>query len=396
MDSLLDSVKHIRLIHFTLLVTSVTLIYVGSIISDESGKQYTAMLANIEFLNSFLERSNESLTLEAGAAFPYMKLNSNWAEHYRKGLESALKEVSTAKYLSLSPQVLNKTVVLYEAETKPIDLKTYRLRDIDSWISEYMVKLRVLAEPVDKSGNKIKGVVDGSDRIVGAEVTEWRDDNTAIVNYTIDVSYRGGPGEETEHAYDYFSLEHKTNIVKFGIPKNWRAETKFNTAGKIEALWNAHDLQTLETLEATIKESLDKQLDNLEVTKLSLAGSTFQTRHIGVIGPVFQLGIMMYLLLFLMDLLKTTKTNVNCYIDYPIWVGLMGGVFARASCFLTMAVIPAFGSYIIFYNLFISSVGVIGLSLLIFFLGFIAFLLSGLVGLNVRQKADSATVVSAE
>ncbi len=335
MNQLVDGLKHLRLIHFTLLLVTATtgyLVYASYSIAPETLREAQAF-----------EKLVQSLASEA----PSLDLlNPAWSE--RSFQASPLGAAYPGKeYPDRSYRVL------WRFPLEP-DLPVGRIaRQLEA---PYSTEVEVLHGPLEGDDflDRVRRLVGGADSPLNPWFrshlySKWREDRSADVEVVLSCTTPSleRPGERGLAAAQQMIREEETGrlttrIERVEIARDWK--TRFST------LFELDNLDELD-LEGLIDFAQGDLTSGLSVKNPTLAGLELEGRHVGIVGPVLILVLLVYMVLYLRELHGSLDRQVDFEVAFLPWIGAMPSRWAGFLAWLTLLAFPAIVNSFAIYRL---------------------------------------------
>ena len=309
-----DQLKHIRLIHFSLVTASALVAYL-TLTPFLIGDKLRAELRDLQTL----------LPLLATPAPDPIEVNRAWCEDRRQDVY-AIRFVRPAK---LFPDWSYRVVGVTEVRTNG------SISQILNDLSAYAVSVEMVDEPVDAAAFKekrqaMRGDLDGGYTFGGS--TTWQDQGQADVEISFDFKRaRNGAGEPVVGE----KIGGRFSTVSGTLRLEPSAETRFSMlANSVSSLGRKSLKEGAEHINSRfpLLESAQKNA--------SLFGLEIEVAHIAIVGPIILLCIQCYLFAFLADLAAFSGRR-EIESAPAVWIGVMQAWTTRMLTALTMVVLPA-------------------------------------------------------
>ncbi len=334
MNQLVDGLKHLRLIHFTLLLVTATtgyLVYASYSIAPETLREAQEFRDLVESLAS----DTPSLDL----------LNPEWSERSFKASPLGAAYPGE-KYPARAYRVLRRF---------PLDKGLQVGRIVGMLEAPYSMEIEILDGPLEGDDflSRVRSLVAGTDSFLvpcnASLYPDWRGDRSADVKVILTCiqagsAQPGGRGLDAPQVPLIHELDGRlsTRIEQVELARDWRS--RFSALFELD---NLNDLDLDELLDFA-RGDLTSGLSGKNPT---LAGLELEGRHVGIVGPVVILVLLVYLVLFLHELDRSLERRIDLDVAFLPWVGAMPSRWAGFLVWLTLLALPAAVTFLAVYRL---------------------------------------------
>lgn len=350
-----ELIEHIRLIHFTLLLLCATLLYAVAIgwHGTTVVRIETAAFAN--FVNE-AARSNPSIH----------RLNPKWSEDRQEELVRNFATITAGHVGAENPDFRGAFKVLRHDSVRIGGTMDQLRGDLEDYRLELLLARSIVQTPqLPAMIREVRGY-DGC-RIESATFL-W--DQRTSNSVPADMRFRCvvyGSEAPVAHVSGPYRVLYGYTAATISIDPPW--ENRFPT---VMAFWDDLQYQTLAQAVGWSEQLSQQELGRIG-NEFSILGVKINSRHVGILGPIAILVIMVYLAIFVRVLAQVRHEDEPA----ALWIGLIPGIAARLVFFITIVPLPALAA---------------GFSLFVFVLPRLSMLASGVIvgalGLHVYRITD--------